>query len=580
MSLFKNIVAFVLFCSVFFCCANEATTQEQTEINISIVDSAGKPVPKVSAYWFKNGKSKKLTAHDGVVTVTSAEGLIVARSEQHHCSGIVLHKKTEEQLRNASVVLRTPSEPGRILKTLPVPVSTEQKTEIIKQVLDIYWAQLKSNPKDPANQMSCFELLGALDPQNLNEFVDSIDFDVRMKAMGKSHVVKSLAQSDPELAIEIADSIEDPMSRSGLIYALLTHLPENSPHVEAVEEQYIETIKAISQPAFRYAIWSSLGEYYFCNGKEELTDKIVEENLSEVRKLPDGGWAAYPKSCFAALIVEEKPDLALEMIEGCKGHERPRALGRLAFHCCQTNPNLAIELLGKIENVKNAINTAENQIKIAYRMAGPQTDSAFEVAGSIMEANQRAWAWGLIASKLAKTDSVRAKNALENAIQAISVNAPGKKSLEYFSEPTTLAGLLPIVETVAPEKVESVVWEAVWLTIPRSRWNMGGDSKDTKRQSVAAAVSRYDRELANAMMGDTQIVVGMDPSRAAVTQVALDAGGVPKFLERLNKGPRFSAAFHPRAKVAQMLSGSDEEFWDEVSLPAFLEWPTVMFEEH
>ena len=555
--------------------------KQKAEIKIAITNSSGKPVEKVTAFWFNKGKSKRLSQTDGHVIVGAAEGLVVVQSEGYQYAGFVLHKKTTDELARASIVLRAPDEPGRMLKTLPVPISAEQRKEITSAVTELYWTQLKSNPKDVSNQMTCFELLGGLDPKGLIEFLDANDMDLQFKSLGKQSVVKALGRIDPELAIEVADSVADPMRRSGVLRNLLKSLPENSPYIEAVEGQIIETIKSISQPAFRYAVWSGLAEYYIHSGRPELAQKIVDENLAEVKKLPAGGWAAYPKSCFAALVVENDPELAMKMIEGCKGHERPRALGRLAFHSCTTHPKRAIELLGQIEQQERALSGFENMIKVAHRMAGPQTEAALEVAASIDEVNQKAWAWGMIAMKLADTDKENSQKALENAIQTlVNKAALGAKPNAYLSVSATMAGLLPIAEKTAPEKVEPMIWEAVWLSIPRSRWNLGGGSKNEKLQNVAAAISRYDRGLAHALVGSDDLSIGTDPSRSAVSQVVLNVEGVPEFMDRLNSGPRYSGVFHPCAKVALMLAGSDEEFWNEVSLPSFLAWPTKTYEDH
>ena len=490
---------------------------------------------------------------------------------------MVLRNSKPADLRDASIVLRTQQEPGRSMKTLSVPLTAELRNKIVKEAIDLHWAKLKSNPRDRGNQR-VFEFLSAIDPKAFDKYLDSGKVGGQFKGIAQRFVVREISQSDPDLAIEIADSVTSPMNRASLLSVLLDRLPANSPHVDAVEEQFIETIQAIKQPAYRYAIWASLGEYYIHNGKKELADKIVDEHLAEVKKLPNGGWAAFPKSLFAALLVDENPKLALEMIKGATGHERARALGRLAFHCCRTNPSQAMEFLDKIEHSDLTINTAENRIKVAYRMIDSQTDSAFQVAASITEPNQQAWAWGLIALKLVETDSVKAKEALENAIKTLTPERPGSLAASYFSVPLTLAGLIPIAEKVAPEKIESMIWQTVWLTVPRSRWNMGGGSKALKRQNVAVALSRYDQELARALVGDARVVMGSNPSRSAVSQLLFDAQGLPEFMGRIDEKQNFHR-LGVRAKLARMLSGSDEAFWNEVSLPEFMHWPIEKFED-
>lgn len=559
--------------------AQSEEAEEQASVKITIADVEGKPVANGLAYWFRNGKAKKLRiSEDSQVSVAAATGLVVVQSPDHQCSGVVLQNKTRDELENAAIVLRSHNQPGRPLKTLPVPVRADQRKEIVAETLDLYWTKLKANPKDQNNVISCGRFLSSMDPKGLNALLDAGNFGFQIRGMLKRLIVMATAKENPEFAIEVCDSMKQPIGRVSLLAALLERLTENSPYVEAVEEQLIETIKATSQPAFRYAVWAGLGEYYVHSDQRELADKIVEEHLAEVKKLPSGGWAAFPKSLFAALLIEKDPDLAVELISGCKDYERTRALGRLAFHCCLTNPELAMQLLEKIEHAQNTINTAENRIKVAYRMTGPQTEWAFQVAESIEETNQQAWAWGMIASKLIGTDPDLSKKALQNAIDALMSTDAKAKASNYFSMPKTMAGLIPIAEKVAPEKMEQMVWQSVWLAIPKSRWNLGGQSKKAKRQTAVAALSRYDRNIASALLGDQEIEIGWDASKSAVAQVVIDFEGVAAFIDRMNTPQDASKASEARVAVAKLLAKSDEEFWDAVSLPNMLHWPTKTFE--
>ena len=328
---------------------------------------------------------------------------------------------------------------------------------------------------------------------------------------------------------------------------------------------------------YRLAAWSTLAEHYINSNRPELAQKIVDEHIEDVKKLPAGGWSGYPRSLFAALIVEKDPKLAGELVKGMDKNEYNSALGRLAFHCCRTNPKLAVEFLNQQKHAENLIADAEHQIQVCHQMAIEQTDAAFELADSIKEPNQKAWAFGMIAKRLASSDSTRAKLALNKATDAMK-NCTSEDD-NWFTAASTVGGLLPIAESVAPEKMHSMIWQSVYLAIPRSRWNIGGGSKLSKRQSAAAAISRYDISIAKVLAGDKEIEIGSEPTRSAANQVALNLVELPEFFERLDK-VRHSSAFKPRQVVAEMLGGTHESFWKSVSTPNFLYWPTPNFEDH
>ncbi len=355
----------------------------------------------------------------------------------------------------------------------------------------------------------------------------------------------------------------------------LPKAPDDLPLRQAVESEIIDTAKKILQPAYRLSAWTLLAQHYQDTNRPELAQAIIDQHLEEVEKLPSGGWSGLPRSMFAALIVEQDPELAIELTEGMDDRESNRARGRLAFHCCRTNPELALQLLGQQSDDPDATVGANVQIKVCHRMAIEQTESALKLAASIEEPNQRAWAFGVIAMRLNDANPEAAQRALVTAIDSLNTSDQSESRL---SSASTTAGLLPIAEKVAPEKMSSLIWQSVYLAIPRSRWNTGGGSKASKIQSAAAAISRYDGAIAAALVGDKEIEIGTDVDRSAANQVALDVAGLPEFLKRL-EATRHSGAFDPRGIAIGLLMNSESGFWDTVSKPVFLDWPSDQYEK-
>ena len=181
----------------------------------------------------------------------------------------------------------------------------------------------------------------------------------------------------------------------------------------------------------------------------------------------------------------------------------------------------------------------------------------------------------MIAQRLNASDPDRAKLALGNAATSLATT----EDESWFSPASTTAGLLPIAEQVAPGTIDSLIWQSVYLSLPRSRWRTGHGSKLLKIQTAAAAIARYDTAIARILVGDKKIEIGSDVSRTATNQVVLNAEGLPEFLKRLNKVSHSSAA-QPRVVAARLLKCNEAQFWKTVSKPTWLNWPTRNYEDH
>ena len=182
-------------------------------------------------------------------------------------------------------------------------------------------------------------------------------------------------------------------------------------------------------------------------------------------------------------------------------------------------------------------------------MAIEHPEAAFELAENINEPNQKAWAYGMMAKRFSKSNRVNAKRALEKAISTLT-NTPEGSTANWLHPSSTLGGLLPVVENVSPEQIESAIWQVVFLAIPHSRWSSQGSSKTSILQNAAASIARYDLKIASQLIGTTEVEILPDPTRAVANQFVLAADKLPDFLRRLDN-QRHSGAFHPRQVVCQ-----------------------------
>ena len=545
--------------------------------DVKFVDASGDLISKVKAIWYHQGKSKELFAPKGQEMIGSGDGLIVAHAAGYDYSGQLLGN---EPTASIIVKLRKQNEASTTYKPQSLPFSAEQKKKVLADIKQHFWQQIKSKPKNPqVLQQSVFPL-AKLSPKKTIEYFEANPLKGRLNGLVKSEIIRAIASSDFATAAQIADSINNPFFRATLFKMLLDFGPKDLPNTKrsAIETEWANSIKRIKQPAMRLGLWSVLAGYYLETDRSELAKKIVDQHRAEIEKLSPGGHSGFSKSLFAAVVAVNDPDRAVELVEGTEKMELNRAHDRIAFYCCRAHPDKALELA---EGDRKFFGS-QHRVKICRRMAIEQPDAAFKLADSIEDQDRRTWAFGLIALQLHESNPTRANEALQKAIEAISETEEQNKFPHTSSSPTnTLAGLLPIASKIAPEKMEAMIWQTIYFAFTRYHGNLGGESKLFRIQTTAAQISRYDRSIANALAGVPKVEIGNVDSgaRTVANQVALNFDGLPDLLKRLDQ-VEDNERFRHRKDVVELLTGSEEEFWDSISKPKYLKWPTGNFEDY
>ncbi len=558
---------------------NSVSGQESSrptgEVAISIADSNGNSVSDVELMWYCFGNAKRFSVADGSVTIPQNRGLVVARREGCAYSGLVLGSDDGAQNR---LIMRRPDEPGHEYKTLPRPFDDAARIQAANKIIEYFWSVIGQHPQDEKGKL-IFPLLSVLDTDKTLAFFEQHPLDPQLVSICQRRAASAMLKTNPQLAIEIADWIDESVQRADSFKNLLRDLPSESPLRATCESQMITALQDIAEPEGRLAMWGIIGEQYTSLGEDQKAQRIVEQHIAEAEDLPNGGWGSLPRSVFAGLIVNQQPERAMKL--AAIEHSEPEAhcaLARLAFQCCRQHPDRAIELLNKIEVSDRTVNNYEYHTRVCQWMATSQPAAAIQLAESIEEPTQRAWALGLIARRLADNDRATACSVLEQAISAINPNDVGS-SQAMWTPSTIVAGVLPVAERIAPEKIESMIWQSVWLALPKSRWKVGNISTESRIQWTAAAIARYDRHIAEILVEGVEFETRMNPSKAVAIQSIVDVNMLPEMVKRIDRGHVFSSAYHFGDTLTALLTEDSSAYWDTVSLPPFLEWTTDIFED-
>ncbi len=558
-----NAIAF-LFTALF------AATAFAQSSAIKFVDIEGKPVTPDSALFFNGGRAKTIDVQKGTATAPGSAGIITAHAEGYQYTGAVLTGS------DTTVTFYRNDQPCESLSQTPFPLTKEIRSQLQQTIKDKLWDQVHDQPAGSQSVFQIVDVLGSVDPQATLQWVDESNFPGQKKIAVSGNAFTQLLLTRPEEALDRISQIDDSMSRSMILGVFLQRLPPNHDMVPTIEKLLNETSRGIKQPAMRLAIRASLAEHYQLTNRPEQADKITDQHIEEAKKLPTGGWSAYPRSLFAALIAEADPTLAEELITGISDtNEATRARSRVAFACCRKHPDLAKKLLARYEPDKNTITVWKETIKIAHRMVVEQTQSARQLADSIDEPNQKAWALGMMANRLHDSNPQLAKDLLNQTIDLLS--DPEATKQDRYAPGQTLAGLLPVAQRIDPAKVRPMIWQAVHVTLPKSRW-VSGTSNRVKLQSVAGAIARYDLKLGQTLIGNQTLKPVNIFAKSAFRQALL---GPEKLLDYTNE--LLEHGDHPRQsrlvqEVANLVTVGEASFWNSVSKPMMLDWPTRRFE--
>lgn len=552
------------------------------QTKVTFVDSSGAPVPNVDAVFFNgslnDGLGKTIEIKDGNGTVESLEGVVAATAEGYQYSGGIVDSK------DLKVVLLGVDETAPTVRQISFPLSDSLREKTRAALISAIKKRISEVELQPFEISRHMRLAGKLDPKGTLEWLKENKLPKQETMQVNNGIIDGFLREDLEAAVDMLDQIKDPMFRTYKLVSMMGELPEKHVAKPIIEQQAVAAIRNVKHAAYRIGMWAFLAEHYQISGREDSSQKIIDLHLEEVQKLPSDGWSGLPRSVFAALIVEKQSDVALKMIEGIKDpNEKFRAEGRLAFHCCRTNPKLAIELLQRyvapegrlfsapLQDRQKHVANSRDATKIVYRMAGEQTAAAEELADLLKVPNERAWALGLIALRLNQANPAKAKLILDKAIDTLA--DPNADLNHLHTSGSTMAGLLPIAEQVAPEKVHSMIWEAAFRAIPRSQLM----ASHQKLQHAAGAIARYDRDLAIALLDVDKLEPGYSTENTAFHQAILKAEDLPAYAAKISS-PESVDMFRHQEKLVDVLLADEETFWRSVSKPIQMEWPTHKYE--
>jgi hypothetical protein len=172
-------------------------------------------------------------------------------------------------------------------------------------------------------------------------------------------------------------------------------------------------------------------------------------------------------------------------------------------------------------------------------MARTDAEPAKRLIAEFKTPGEQSCGWALVALALADRDKPAALAALNTAIELIDglVAHPAAAArpaypITVFTNPA--ASILPIVEKLAPERLDEVFWKAVAL-MPGDDAARDAGVPDLRMVGAVPFLARYDRQLADTLLN--QAMASAPPGRTTLIRFM-----GPLFAARRSVDPRAAAA--------------------------------------
>jgi hypothetical protein len=241
-------------------------------------------------------------------------------------------------------------------------------------------------------------------------------------------------------------------------------------------------------------------------GEKDRATTLLREAEKIANGLSTSAFAGFARASFATELAPIDLPAALALMKDLKEpYEFARHHGNTAHRIAGTHPPDAVRVLDLIPPPRqNEFNQRDSYaIRVCYRMAQADLPAALKLASSILDVPSRAYALGVIAQAVAKTDAKQASELMQRAFALLEEEA-GRPDPPQLISPLTAssvaAALVLAAEQVDATLVSDCLWRAVALQRPRTEDPQEIWRYVTGNSALAMVAARYDNRLAESLL--------------------------------------------------------------------------------
>jgi hypothetical protein len=402
-------------------------------------------------------------------------------------------------------LIRTSEPSDRTMAPLPAPIPAEEARALARRVLEPYVNAAMAKGDDRI-RWNALGLLSQLDPARALEWLEKqhlqtpgLDVSIRYT------IAAELLAADPVEAESVIAAIASPGDRAWGYASLAEALSETArDRKRGLLERATVQVRAMqgdgreTNPRSRVAAMARVAGDWLDLGEVEQARPLIRDGLEIVAALPP---PQRHLPGFLPIAARLEADRVLILIRDLSPARRRSCYVAIAEALAGEHPAEAERVFRLIDDATE-VPAHERMANIIPRLCWPMAKAdpgrARRLIAELKSPRAQACAWALLALGLADRDRPAARSALDESIRLID-GLGGPPDLAERMTLGTLAmvaanpaaSILPIVERVAPDRLEETFWKAV-ARMPKD-----------DLVSTQTFLARYDRQVADALLVQT-----------------------------------------------------------------------------
>jgi hypothetical protein len=565
---------------------HEFTVSRRINLNGTVRDRAGQPVAGAKiAYLAKTGRTTAISDDAGrfeLKSIPESEGFLFIGHDGFRFHGEAVKSASSPIER---VLLRT-SEPSTSVLTSRPLVPREERLKLAHRILDPLADRLLNPMRSAENEMAqrrlpfrrsqeqqLLELVPALakvEPQTVLDYLDR-HLALADREMIRVQAAKELRYRSVERTLALISRTRTPHSACFMLCDLFDVIdPQDRELRLELLAEALAKARETKEPSFRVLGLGNVGKRLFELGEKERATTALREGQEAARRLSPLGVTGHARGTFAERLALIDVDGALELTKDLvAASEFVRHHGNMAHELAALDPEQAERVLNQITKNKETPGFDRDRyaIRVPYRMASRDLPRARRIAESMSLPATRAFAYGVIADALAKSQPATASELLRQSFAILDeIAAEPDSPRRTLLTPGTIAGdLLATAERVDSSLVPEFYWHALSFQRPPTEDPAEKSRVFLSNAALAGFVARYDVAAAKQLLktlGDRE----PEPRNLAwVAVLLIDPVKAVERVEAMPEGPELNQKDLMRLEVAEQLATRDARYWE---LPA------------
>ncbi len=413
------------------------------------------------------------------------------------------------------VLARTTEPPDRAMLPQPPPISPEEARALARRALEpLLQAALEKG--NDTSRLNCLQLLSQFDPARALALLEThhlLNPDV--EASLRYRIAAELLAVDPVEAESIVAAIANPRVRVlGYVWLAEAFPAADRDRKLKLMEQASARARAPAAAGQGIDIQSRLSELarvaggWLELGQADKARPFILEGLKICDALP-------PRERFQPNFLSTAARLELDRVLSLL---RDQSSARRRHCYAPITEALATEHPAEAERIFQLVDDSvevdalqrkdQLTLRLCGLMAKSDPERARRLIAGLKTPSEQACAWALLAFGLADRDQPAARRALAESLNLIDRldsprhDPPGQRFRQIAVAVNPAASILPIVEKVAPERLEEVFWKAVAL-MPNDDIARERGAADPRVAIAAVFLARYDRGVADVFLTQT-----------------------------------------------------------------------------